>query len=208
MTEHFIIFDTETTGVGSQDSPVQIAVALVDSQTLALKDHFVSLIKPNVAIHPSAQAVHGITDSMVENAPTLQQVFDDKLTDWFATSSIWCGHNVSFDLRMCESVLPERAKILDTLSLARLLYPKWQNHKLTSVVKNLDLPNRQAHDALGDVLSCLDFLQAITDGKTAEQLLDLEKTGWIGKRVQIQSMALSFLQQKELGMNTNEVVGS
>lgn len=158
----FIVLDTETTGVTSADKVCQIAAALVDAATFEVQDSFTSLVDPQREIPAGAFAIHGISNEAAKGKPLLQEVFDQHLSRWFNEVDILCGHNVQFDIRMCRDHIRAGAyQILDTLTLARTLYPQWPNHKLQSVVANLRLPKRHAHDALGDVLSCIDFLQAI-----------------------------------------------
>ena len=171
MSERFFtVFDTETTGVGNDDRPCQIAVAVVDASTFSIAAFKSVLVNPERLIHPNAQAVHGISDDMVKNEPTLKEVFETELKPLFATS-MYCGHNVQFDMRMCHDVLGDRnVEIFDTLKLARCEYPKLRNHKLQTLVKELELPRRDAHDALGDVFSCVDFLIHVANGRDAFEL--------------------------------------
>lgn len=179
-----LIFDTETTGVTSSDSVCQIAAVLADPTTFEVVDTFKSLVNPQRRIHPQAAAIHGISDAMVRTAPLLTDVFSEKLSDWFVQADIICGHNVKFDIRMTQSVLPEKEyAVLDTLSLVRCRFPGWSNHKLQTAVAILELPQRQAHDALGDVLSCLDLLKAVAqEGETAYELQRYASTCMADKR--------------------------
>ncbi len=71
LADDFVILDTETTGLYSDAEIVQIAV--IDKTGAVLLD---SLIKPTQPIPAIATHIHGITDAMVENAPTFEELFN------------------------------------------------------------------------------------------------------------------------------------
>ncbi|MBD1910897.1 3'-5' exonuclease [Leptolyngbya sp. FACHB-16] len=66
---NFCILDTETTGLGSTDEIVQIAILSNLGYPL-----FNSLVKPTCPIGARATDIHGIDDEDVENAPTFSQL--------------------------------------------------------------------------------------------------------------------------------------
>ncbi|HVI39988.1 MAG TPA: 3'-5' exonuclease [Anaerovoracaceae bacterium] len=67
--ENFLILDTETTGLDSTAEIVEITV--IDSKGQVLLD---TLVKPVKPIPYQATAIHGITNEMVANAPTYDEV--------------------------------------------------------------------------------------------------------------------------------------
>lgn len=152
--------DTETTGVGENDTVVQVAAVLLDPHTLATLETECAYINPQREIHPKAQEVHGITPEMLTGAPTLADWFQTaKLSDWVSNAEVLFGHNVGFDVRMLGRERFEHLQLLDTYRLVQALYPNWNRHKLESAVFYLALPPRKAHDALGDVLSSADIIR-------------------------------------------------
>lgn len=190
----FIVFDTETTGLSNEDTVCQIAIALVNSQTLIVNDWAVSLINPLRPIKAHATDIHHITDDMVQGCPTLPEFLAQSgAWHWFSQVSLLCGHNVSFDIRMCQAHLPRTDfQVLDTAKLARVLYPKLRNHKLQTLVSELNLPMRLAHDARGDVQSCLDFLGLVADERSIYDLLNLTQNAHQQARASV---------LKQLGIN-------
>jgi DNA polymerase-3 subunit epsilon len=60
-----LIIDTETTGLNDGDEVIQLAI--IDLSGNVLLD---SLLRPTVSVSPEAQAIHGISDQDLANAPT------------------------------------------------------------------------------------------------------------------------------------------
>ena len=67
--EDLVFLDTETTGLDHSAEIVEIAI--VDHDSIVLLESFV---KPKNKIPADATAIHGITNEMVKNAPTLKQL--------------------------------------------------------------------------------------------------------------------------------------
>jgi DNA polymerase-3 subunit epsilon len=61
----YIILDVKTTGLDGDSEIVEIAIIDLDENPL-----FETLIKPVSLIPEEATAIHGITNEMVENAPS------------------------------------------------------------------------------------------------------------------------------------------
>lgn len=70
-----IIFDTETTGKEKDASIVQLASMVIKNGKIYKV--FNQLINPKIPIPAEATAVHGISDAMVKDAPTILQVISD-----------------------------------------------------------------------------------------------------------------------------------
>lgn len=66
------VLDLETTGLGEQDRICEIAIVMMREG--AVVEAWSSLVNPGIPIPPEATAVHGITDAMVLDAPTIQQL--------------------------------------------------------------------------------------------------------------------------------------
>ncbi len=95
-----IVFDCETTGIDfTRDQVIELCVQhgldeLATSQ--------VWRIKPQVPIHPAAQAVHGITMAELETCPPFA-AFADEITQVFAGADVIVGYNLSFDVDMLQA---------------------------------------------------------------------------------------------------------
>ncbi|WP_274585338.1 3'-5' exonuclease [Neisseria leonii] len=152
--------DTETTGLTRDDCIVQLALVRLNPLTFETEERYGTLVYTDVPVHPKAQAVHGISPEMLAGAPSWEEVLrDSPLLPWLESADIILGHNVGFDLRMLGVPKEDPRPRLDTWHICRSLFPGWRNHKLQTCVAELGLPQRQAHDALGDIESSADIVR-------------------------------------------------
>ncbi|WP_426578300.1 exonuclease domain-containing protein [Xenorhabdus stockiae] len=93
ITERAYILDTETTGLDKQAQVVEIVVTDIDGQVI-----FQRYLRPSVMIDPEAQAVHGITLSVLSNEPQWPQIADELIP--LLTSRPLIIFNEKFDLRL------------------------------------------------------------------------------------------------------------
>lgn len=135
---------------------VEIGAVLFDGAT-ALKG-FGALVDPGIPIPPDASAVNGITDDMLRGKPSVAEVLGD-----FAD---FCGdlplvaHNAPFDFKfLMEDVKLHRSAapkgiVLDTLPLARKVFPGLPNYKLWTLVRHFNFPSGTFHRAEEDSSYC------------------------------------------------------
>ena len=153
----FIAFDLETTGtVPGVDQIVEIgAVRFVNGMPEAV---FATLIDPLRPIPPGASAVNGIKDDMVKGKPTIDKILESFAE--FCGDDIMVAHNAPFDaqflsadIKKYESSAP-RGIILDTLPIARKVFPGLPNYKLGTLVQHLKIPTTDFHRAEEDASYC------------------------------------------------------
>ena len=112
------VVDVETTGLDARaDRVVEIATVDLDVRSGALLRPLSRLVNPGRRIPPAAQAIHGIGDEMVTDAPTLEAV----LGDFHDERVVYVAHNAAFDSRFL-STLP--GPWLCTVRLARRVFPE------------------------------------------------------------------------------------
>lgn len=153
MAPKLLVLDTETTGLSDPIRVVELAYLEVDEQLNVLSEYS-ALIKPDRAIEPGAIGVHGITDADVADAITLEEA----LAPLAGQSVIVMGHNIQFDLRLVAHHL-EVVGELCTLALARQFITDSVNCKLSTLQAHCNLPNLEAHRALGDAFTSLNLLR-------------------------------------------------
>jgi DNA polymerase-3 subunit epsilon len=154
----FIAFDLETTGtLPGVDQIVEIgAVQFNDAgqpETI-----FATLINPGIPMPEAASRVNGIHDNMLVGKPNVRDVLDAFAE--FCGDEIMVAHNAAFDaqfltadIKKHETTSP-RGLILDTLPLARKVYPGLANYKLGTLVQHLQIPAGSFHRAEEDAAYC------------------------------------------------------
>jgi len=114
----FHIFDTETTGKNENDKPIELSIIKYKlNEVLAFKDW---LINPGMLIHPSARAIHGISDEMLVNKPSYQEIKSEFMS--FISDKVVLAHNIDFDLKMVPDFNSEDFLKLDILTLAKKVF--------------------------------------------------------------------------------------
>ena len=151
--------DTETSGLGAKAGVVEIAWIETDENFNVLSTER-SLINPEVPIEFGAMGVHGITNEMVADAPTLQQYMDGLGNPLFG-DKVLCCHNAAFDVKFFAPHMNADLQTLCTLKCARILYPDAENHKLQTLkwMFGLDGEHDKAHTALEDVIVTIQLAQ-------------------------------------------------
>ena len=90
-----VYVDTETTGLALSDQIVEVCVLDHDGQVL-----IDSLVRPVGRIPSSAVSIHGITDAMVQHAPTWAELWP-QIEPILATRRI-AIYNSEFDMRLMQ----------------------------------------------------------------------------------------------------------
>ncbi|NCN95282.1 MAG: 3'-5' exonuclease [Bdellovibrionales bacterium] len=153
----FIAFDLETTGfLPGVDRIVELgAVRFVDGEVDAI---FSTLIDPLMPMPQAASRVNGITDEMLAGKPNIEELLEP-FAD-FCEDDFLVAHNAAFDTQFLtkdiekhESKAP-RGLILDSLPLARKVFPGMANYKLGTLVQHLEIPGSGFHRAEEDASFC------------------------------------------------------
>ena len=96
--DRFVIVDTETTGLYNADRVVEIAIFTLSLEG-DLLEVFETLINPTRDV--SATHIHGITATMVKDAPTFEEIAGDIAVRLHGACFV--AHNVPFDRRMLQN---------------------------------------------------------------------------------------------------------
>lgn len=149
----YVVFDVETTGL-SVTHDVIIELAAVKIKDGEIVDRFESFANPHRPLTAQIRELTGITDDMVKDAPEVDQVIRDFLA--FIEGSILVAHNARFDMGFLQEAVKRLGKspvtnpVVDTLELARYLYPDLKNHRLNTLCEHLNVSLKQHHRAIYD----------------------------------------------------------
>ncbi len=154
--DEYVAFDLETTGLSAKnDTIIEIgAVIMKDGKEL---DRFQTFVDPGVSLQKQITDLTGITDAMLEGAPTIEQILP-KFVE-FVGDRVLVAHNADFDTGFIRAAC-ERLGIaynftsVDTLVLAQNLMPELSKHKLDIVANALSLPEFNHHRAADDAVIC------------------------------------------------------
>lgn len=149
----YCVLDLETTGFSFRTEKIT-EVGIMKVKNGEVIDEFSCFVNPEKPIPQRVVEVTNITDDMVKDAETIDKVMPKILE--FVGDSVLVAHNADFDI----GFLKYNAKnlglslentYLDTLRLAKDLFPDYKKYKLGKIAENLGIKVEVAHRALDDV---------------------------------------------------------
>ncbi len=147
----FVVFDLETTGFGSGARITEIGAVRMECGEVT--GTFASLVDPGIPIPYPVQQLTGITDRMVASAPRIEELLPSFLD--FVGDLPLLAHNAPFDIgfldRECDKLgLSLSMPLVDTLRLARRVWPKLPSYKLSFLTDYFCISQDHAHRAWCD----------------------------------------------------------
>lgn len=158
----YVVFDTETTGLNAAENTL-IEIAAVKMKGLEMIGEWTTLIDPEIEITPKITELTGITNEMVKGKPKLAEALL-KFRE-FVGDAVLVAHNAEFDLgfiSVCAARvgMPEWTNpVLDTLPLARKLYPSEKNYRLKTLTQKFNIELVNHHRALDDTVATAKVFQ-------------------------------------------------
>lgn len=164
MAIHAVI-DFETTGMAPDHGarPTEIGIVLIDEGIIVAR--YQSLMNPGQPIPYEIQALTGITNAMVRQAPPVEKVMAEAAD--FVGEHPLVAHNAAFDRKFWDHELENlgrrrQREFACSLLLARRVFPDAPNHKLITLVQHLGLPaTGRYHRALADAEATAHLLHAV-----------------------------------------------
>ncbi|MDB4868512.1 MAG: polC [Cohnella sp.] len=152
----YVVFDIETTGLSvTNNKMIEIAaVKMKDGQEIG---RFATFVNPHEPIPYNIQQLTNITDEMVKDAPELAPKLKEFLD--FIEDAVLVAHNARFDIGFIQEACkqnghqPVTNPVLDTLELARFLYPTMKNHRLNTLADRYKVSLDNHHRAIDDTLA-------------------------------------------------------
>jgi DNA polymerase-3 subunit epsilon len=140
LTDYFIVFDLETTGLYPRRGCRVIEIGAV-----ALKDgipvrEFQSLLSPPVVLPQEAKEINHITEEMLEEAPKPGEVIPTFRE--FIGDATLVAHNAKFDMAFLRAEFERLGlRLINhfhcTMEMSRRLYPGLPNYRLETVARHV-----------------------------------------------------------------------
>lgn len=168
----FSIVDIETTGAHAAAGGItEICIYVLENGQVI--ETFETLINPHKYIPPYISAMTGITNEMVEDAPSFKDVAEKIYS--MLEGNVFVAHNVNFDysfvkyqLEVCQYDL--RVNKLCTVRLSRKIFPGLRSYSLGNLCRSLDIPLNNRHRAGGDTAATAILFQRLL-ANDEEQLI-------------------------------------
>lgn len=159
----FMAFDTETTGLRAGDDRI-VELGAVIFRDGRITDTYGTLVNPAIRISPSATAVNGITNGMLDCAPCERAVYPEFMCfldkhGVLDGETILAAHNAPLDIGFLREAserfgLEGNIRYCDTLALSRARLPQLEHHRQSDVAEFFRIENRCAHRAVEDAEVC------------------------------------------------------
>ena len=161
----YCVLDLETTGISFRTEKIT-EVGIIKIKNGEIIDEFECFVNPEKPIPPQVVEVTHITDDMVKDAETIDKVIP-KIID-FIGDSILVAHNADFDMGFLKHNFAEYGYSLentyiDTLRLAKVIFPEYKKYKLGIIASNLGIEVENAHRALDDVKTLVAVFNVMLD---------------------------------------------
>lgn len=168
LDTEYVVFDIETTGLSNTQDKI-IEIGAVKISNCEIVDRYSTFVNPKRNLSEKIIKLTNITDDMLVNAPEISEILPKFLE--FVGDSVLVAHNANFDVGFIRKAADEMNikvtnTVLDTLELARTLFPDLKNHKLDTITEHLGVVLENHHRAVDDAeatagafLKCIDILK-------------------------------------------------
>ncbi|HWB62105.1 MAG TPA: exonuclease domain-containing protein [Chitinophagales bacterium] len=172
----YAVIDVETTGGSpSTDRVIEIAVFVYDGEKIT--DTFATLLNPKRPIDPYVTKLTGISQEMVQDAPTFEEVHQRILE--LTHENIFVAHNVKFDFGMLRQEFKRlgidfNRRQIDTVNLARKVLPGFNSYSLGNICDSLGIEILDRHRAFGDAEATVKLLAMILTKPQVSKYIEIE----------------------------------
>ena len=180
----YVVFDTETTGFNAAGGDQMIEIGAVKLKDGEIIDRFDELINPGYHIPDHISELTCITDDMVKDSDTEEEV-TKRFLSWVGACPL-VAHNAKFDISFISMAMKKynlgefNYTVLDTLELSHILDQAYARHSLSALVKRYNVPweedahHRADYDAEGTAYVFAKMLQKLI-AQNYDTIRDLER---------------------------------
>lgn len=181
--DEFVVFDLETTGF-SADVDQIIEIGAVKIKNGEIVDKFSTFVNPKVPISFKIENLTGINDSMVIDAPVIEEILPKFLE--FCKDAVLVAHNAEFDtsfiINKAEKMgIETEFTYIDTVLLGQFAVPHLSNYKLDTLAKHLNVSLENHHRAVDDAQATADIFIKLIDILAKRDIFTLDKLNEEGK---------------------------
>ena len=157
----YVILDLETTG-GTPLYHRITEIALIRFEHGIETGRWETLVNPGISIPSFISRLTGITNEMVQDAPTFEDIAH--ILSGYLEGAVLAAHNVRFDYGFLKSEYRRlgavlHQKVMCTVKLSRKLYPHHHGHSLDAIMARHGLTTQARHRAMGDVELVVAYLE-------------------------------------------------
>ncbi len=182
----FAVVDVETTGTrpARGDRIIEIAIVLVNAS--GVQPVFHSLVNPERPIARIVSRVTQITNSMVRDEPTFDEIADSVMAA--LAGRVFVAHNARFDwVFVARELRRAREWVLDgprlcTVQLSKRLIPGLRYRNLDNVAEYFGVEIQDRHRAGGDALATAKVLRALVELAEEQGVVTLDDLQRINRR--------------------------
>ena len=224
-----VVIDVETTGLDyTRERIIEFAgVKLVNGK---VKEKFETLINAKQHIRKSSQAIHGISEDDLVDAPLEEEIYP-KIFEFIGDAPV-VAHNAIFDYSFLNRTSkrlynkPFENNYVDTQMMFKEVYPQYESCGLDTMASVFGTSNKKRHRAMGDAMvlaKCYPKLKALYYQKYNWQLSQIEHVEYLFERYLRLQSAINTMQAeiqdlrsifkiyferggKEIQSNTGEVL--
>lgn len=203
MVNKFVVIDLETTGniPKKGDRIIQFAAVVIENGIITEK--FSSLINPKKSIPLFIEELTGLTDDMVKEAPEFSEIAG-KVVE-LLDGAYFVAHNVLFDLSFLQEELIQSGfegffgPVLDTVEMARILYPTADGYKLSDLAEKEKLNHDRPHQADSDAQVTAELFLILLERLSSLPLITLRKLSQLsgGLKSDLEQLLDEILVTKE-----------
>lgn len=159
---NYVVIDVESPNRHA-NSICSIALAVIENNQIT--EQFYSLVNPETTFDDMCIHIHGITPTLVKDAPTFPELWPQ--IEHYFTNHVLIAHNATYDLSVISKVLAMYNILspdlyyLCTMRLAQKFH-NCQSFSLNSLCKDLSIPLTEHHNSAADALACATLFLTLT----------------------------------------------
>ena len=183
LRDEYVVFDLETTGFSSENDKI-IEIGAVRVKNGKICEKYSTFVNPERKIPERITELTSITDDMVKDAPIIEKVLPEFLE--FIGDNALVAHNAGFDHGFIRQKAKEQGMetdftVVDTVGLARVLFPELAKYKLDNIAKKLKISLENHHRAVDDAGATAEIFEKFVEMCAERDIKDVDQLNEQGK---------------------------